>query len=94
VCFLRPNSQCAQKLFRGLGPVVIDIRLAFQTVRDAMTISPSLQNLHLMSAMASCLPRRLDIGGTRALPYAVGVTVAMEYSENHFSMKNFRAAQV
>jgi hypothetical protein len=35
---------------------VIDIRLAFQTVRDAMTISPvSLQNLHLMSAMAFCL---------------------------------------
>jgi hypothetical protein len=40
LCFLRPNSQCAQKLFRGLGPVVIDIRLAFQTVRDATTISP------------------------------------------------------
>jgi hypothetical protein len=38
---------------------VIDIRLAFQTVRDAMTISPvSLQNLHLMSAMA-VPPRRL-----------------------------------
>jgi hypothetical protein len=71
VCFLRPNSQCAQKLFRGLGPVVIDIRLAFQTVRDAMTISPvSLQNLHLMSAMAFCLPRRPD--DRRALPRAGG----------------------
>jgi hypothetical protein len=38
LCFLRPNSQCAQKLFMGLGPVVIDICLAFQTVRGAMTI--------------------------------------------------------
>ena len=57
LCFLRPNSQCAQKLFMGLGPVVIDTRLAFQTVLDAMTISPvSLQNLHLTSAMAFTLP--------------------------------------
>jgi hypothetical protein len=53
LCFLRPNSQCAQKLFMGLGPVVIDICLAFQTVCGAMKISPvSLQNLHLISAMA------------------------------------------
>src|SRR5262245_3855159 len=71
-CLLLPNSQCAQKLFRCLGPVVIDIRSAFQTVRDAMTTSPvSLQNWHLMSAMAFCLPRRLDDG--LALPHA-GVT--------------------
>ena len=41
----------------GLEPVVIDMRLAFQTVRDAMTISPvSLQNLHLMSATAFAFP--------------------------------------
>ena len=45
LCFLRPNSQCAQKLFRT---VVIDICLAFQRLRGAMTLSPvSLQKLHL-----------------------------------------------
>jgi hypothetical protein len=53
LCFLRPNAQCAQKLFRA---VVIDIRLPFQTVRGAMTISPaSLQNLHSTSAMVFLL---------------------------------------
>jgi hypothetical protein len=68
LCFPRPNSQCAQKLFRGLGPVVTDTRLAFQTVRDAMTISPvSLQNLHLTSAIAFTFAPKLTT--TRALAH-------------------------
>jgi hypothetical protein len=56
---VRPASQLAVRAeaFHGLRPVVIDIRLAFQTVRDAMTISPvSLQNWHLMSDMLFAFP--------------------------------------